>query len=131
LAPLFSSGCGPYYPGGDVMTEKWGIGNDDVPAEIARLTGAGYKTFSEDQERLLGPGGGKASSSHQKKKESLSFDMDPDFSDIIGPGPEHITSLDTIKASISALRPYLLKRIREKMQVVQVLEVFPYTGMIK
>jgi Mg2+ and Co2+ transporter CorA len=43
----------------------------------------------------------------------------------IGPGPEDKSDLESIKAAVSSLRPYILKKAKEQLQSVNVLEVYP------
>lgn len=47
------------------------------------------------------------------------------FLQIIGPGPEVNIKLESIKASIANLRPYLKQRTQEKNVSVDVLEILP------
>ena len=129
---------------------KWGEGppDDSIPPQIARcvailsgqqqirlspltshhtnpmthrLSSSGYQTFSDREEdlRLL---------SHDESgqpRPGRSFDGGGSFSgDLIGPGPEATADLESIKAAVSSLRPYILKKRREHEQSVQVLEIY-------
>ena len=79
-------------------------GSDDAAPEIARLT---------DFARFY---------SVSKKEDTAE---DDDFADIIGPEHDETTSLESLKLVLASLKPYLVSRLQEKRQMVQVLEVYP------
>lgn len=80
--------------------------NEEAP-EISRLTDyARLYTFNEAEEKV----------------EETAED---DFADIIGPEPDEQSSLENLKVVLSSLKPYLLSRLQEKRQLVQVLEIYP------
>ena len=50
---------------------------------------------------------------------------DDDFADIIGQGPDETSTLESLKLVLASLKPYLTRRLQEKRQMVQVLEIYP------
>jgi len=79
-------------------------GSDEAAPEIARLTNfARFYSISEQEEAA----------------------DDDDFADIIGPEQDETSSLESLKLMLASLKPFLVSRLQEKRQMVQVLEVYP------
>ena len=51
--------------------------------------------------------------------------VNDDFADIIGQGPDETSTLESLKVVLASLKPFLTRRLQEKRQMVQVLEIYP------